>query len=196
MKIELGELKQMVLAKLNLELPKHLHYHSIKHVEDVYDAAMTLAHAEGVCDADRELLATAVLLHDSGFIHQSKNHETKGCEIARNYLPEYGYTHHQIEQICAMIMATQIPQTPHSLLEKIICDADLDYLGRDDFWDISNSLHQEMIEEGSDITMVEWYYLQVRFMEEHHYFTQTAVSLRHQGKTNHIEAIKLLLTND
>ena len=35
------------------------------------------------------------------------------------YLPEYGYSTGQIDRICGMIMATQIPQTPHNKLEEI-----------------------------------------------------------------------------
>ena len=35
--------------------------------------------------------------------------------------------------------ATKIPQTPLTKLEEIICDADLDYLGREDFFEISRS---------------------------------------------------------
>lgn len=52
---------------------------------------------------------------------------------ARQYLPHFGYTGDEIEQVCDIIMATQMPQNPHNHLGQIICDADLDYLGRNDF---------------------------------------------------------------
>ena len=41
-------------------------------------------------------------------------------------------------------MATKFPQDPHNLLEEIICDADLDFLGRTDFYPIGNSLFEEL----------------------------------------------------
>jgi uncharacterized protein len=190
MKIELSELKQIVFDKLSKELPKHLYYHSLEHVKDVYDAAMYIADKEGVDIRDRELLATAVLFHDSGFIFQSKNHEEKGCEIAREMLPGFGYNPTEIEEICGMIMATQIPQTPHTKLEEIICDADLDYLGRADFWDIGNSLHKEIIATGTDMSVMQWNELQVRFLEAHHYFTLTSINSRRLQKQSHLQTIK------
>ena len=112
---------------------------------------------------DLTLLLTAVLFHDSGFLKQQKEHERVGCDIAREYLPEYDYSPEQVEMICGMIMATKIPQTPHNKLEQIICDADLDYLGRDDFFTIGNKLYDELCMYGIISTELEWNKLQVRF---------------------------------
>jgi uncharacterized protein len=193
MKIELSELKQIVFDKLNKELPKHLYYHSLGHVVDVYEAAMRIADSEGINPQEKNLLATAVLFHDSGFIYQSKNHEEKGIEIAKEMLPTYGYSPDEIEQICGMIMATKIPQAPHNKLEEIICDADLDYLGRDDFWEIGNSLHKEILASGMDMSVKEWNELQSRFLTAHHYFTPTAINERKQKKQKHLDTIKTLI---
>jgi uncharacterized protein len=193
MKIELSELKQIVFDKLNKELPKHLYYHSPGHVADVYEAALHIAECEGINGNDRVLLATAVLFHDSGFIHQSKNHEDKGVEIARGMLPAFGYSIQEIDQICGMIMATKIPQTPHSKLEEIICDADLDYLGRDDFWEIGNSLHKEILAGGAEMSVKEWNQLQFRFLTAHQYFTQTAIAERKAKKQLHLNTIQTLI---
>ena len=125
--------KSYINTYLRKELPRHLTYHSIAHVRDVYKAAERLAKAESVKGEDLTLLLTAVPFHDAGFIFQSKDHEKIGCDIIREHLPAFKYTPEQIERICGMIMATRIPQTPNNLLEEIIADADLDYLGRDDF---------------------------------------------------------------
>jgi uncharacterized protein len=193
MKIELSELKQIVFDKLNKELPKHLYYHSLGHVVDVYDAAMRIAESEGIDPVNKNLLAAAVLFHDSGFIYQSKNHEERGIEIAREMLPTFGYTQEEIEKICGMIMATKIPQNPHNKLEEIICDADLDYLGRDDFWEIGNSLHKEILAGGVEMSVTEWNELQSRFLGAHHYFTATAIAERKAKKQKHLDTIKTLI---
>jgi uncharacterized protein len=193
MKIELSELKQIVFDKLNKELPKHLYYHSLGHVVDVYDSAMRIAERENVDPNEQNLLLTAALLHDSGFIYQSKNHEDKGAEIAREMLPQYGYSADEIEQICGMILATKIPQSPQTKLEEIICDADLDYLGRDDFWKIGDSLHQEILAGGAEMSVKEWNELQFRFLSAHHYFTETAIAERKSKKQQHLDTIKSLI---
>lgn len=182
--------KTYINARLRKELPRHLTYHSVAHVRDVYKAAERLAKAEGVKGEELTLLLTAVLFHDSGFIFQSKDHEKVGGDIVRAELPRFGYTDEQIERICGMIMATRIPQTPNNLLEQIIADADLDYLGRDDFWTIGNTLFEELQMYGIIQTEDEWNALQIRFLDQHHYFTPTAVRTRQPKKDEYTTILK------
>jgi hypothetical protein len=89
-----------------------------------------------------------------------------------------------------MIMATRIPQTPHNLLEEIIADADLDYLGRDDFWTIGNKLFTELQMYSIIQTEDEWNRLQIKFLEQHHYFTRTAIETRKQKKDEYMAILK------
>lgn len=188
--MEFEKVKKFILAKLRKELPRSLTYHSLGHIKDVYKAAQKLAKLEGVSGEELTLLLTAVLFHDSGFLIQQKEHERVGCDIARKYLPEYGYNDKQIEVICGMIMATRIPQTPHNKLEQIICDADLDYLGRDDFFTIGNTLYDELCMYGLIQTENDWNKLQVRFLEGHHYFTDSAIRLRKEKKDSHLAYVR------
>jgi predicted metal-dependent HD superfamily phosphohydrolase len=185
--------KKFIISKLKKELAKHLSYHSVNHINDVYSAAENLAKHEGITGEDLTLLLTAVLFHDSGFLIQQKGHESISCEIAKLYLPDFGYTHDQVERICGMIMATCIPQTPHNLLEEIICDADLDYLGRDDFFTIGNNLYAELQVYGMINNEDEWNNMQVGFLKKHHYFTATAIKLRKAKKDQHLKQVRLML---
>lgn len=188
-KMNYQKLEPYILNKLQHELPKHLHYHSIHHVLDVLHAAVQIAANENISASELVLLKTAVLFHDSGFIVKPENHEETGCEIAKKTLPDFDYTKEAIEKICGMIMATKIPQTPLNHLEQIICDADLDYLGRDDYWKISENLFLE-INETKTITASEWNNIQIRFFEAHHYFTKTAIALRKEKKEFFLNALK------
>jgi predicted metal-dependent HD superfamily phosphohydrolase len=188
--MEFEKVKKFIVAKLKKELTKNLTYHSLGHIKDVYSAAENLAEIENVKGEDLTLLLTAVLFHDSGFLISQKEHERLSCEIAQKHLPDYGYTPAQITRICGMIMATQIPQTPHNELEKIICDADLDYLGRDDFFTIGNKLFDELCMYGIIDSENEWNKLQVRFLEKHHYFTNAAKMLRKAKKAENLLIVK------
>ena len=179
-----------ILHKLQNELPKHLTYHNIDHTQDVFDAARNIAIAEGVSSTDQKLLFTAALFHDSGFLKLRREHEAESCDIARKYLPDYKYTPEQIELICNMIKATRIPQSPDTLLEKILCDADLDYLGRDDFFALSDRLYKELCFEGLIKDKDDWNMEQVEFMTAHAYHTQTAVKQRQQKKEQYINLVK------
>lgn len=179
-----------ILEKLQKELPLNLYYHSFKHVMDVLEAAKLYGRLEKISKNENILLQTAVLFHDSGFIIQSKDHEDIGCEIARANLPNFDYTEEEIAIICGMIMATKIPQKPSNKLEQIICDADLDYLGRDDFWEIGYNLYKELEIYGILTDEREWNKLQLRFLTSHNYFTKSAKKNRQPKKDTHTQKIK------
>jgi len=184
------EVEQLILHKLQHELPHHLSYHSVAHIKDVIQAATYIAAEEGVRGDDLLLLRTAALFHDTGFLHGAKDHEQTSCDIAKDILPGYGYDPSQIDRICGMIMATRIPQMPQNLLEEILADADLDYLGRDDFFTIGDRLYEELSVFGMVSNEWDWNVLQVKFLEAHHYFTDTAIRLRKQKKEENLQKIK------
>ena len=116
--------------------------------------------------------------------------------MAREFLPKYGYSEEQIEKICDIIMATKMPPEPKDLLQSIICDSDLDYLGRSDMIPVSNTLYKELKEQDKIGTFNEWNKLQVKFITIHQYFTETARNLREVNKQKQIERIKKLITEE
>jgi hypothetical protein len=181
---------KFILNKLAKELPGHLSYHSVEHIKDVYDSALQIGTQEKISDYDMKLVLTAAWYHDSGFLKAVNDHEEESCRIARDTLPGFGYTSKEIDCICNMIMATKIPQVPKNHLEEILADADLDYLGRDDFFTIGNKLFSELSVFGFLNNEEEWNRLQVRFLENHHYFTQTAINKRQSKKEEHLQEIK------
>jgi uncharacterized protein len=194
--MEFKKVKPFILNKLKKELPKNLTYHGVEHTKDVFKSAKLLARMEKVKGDDLTLLLTAVLFHDSGFLWQPYEHELVSCEIARKYLPEYDYSQEEIERICGMIMATKIPQDPHNKLEEILCDADLDYLGRDDFFKIGNGLYEELCMYGILNNENAWNKLQARFLDRHKYFTASAKKLRKEKKEEYIAMVKGKVKND
>ena len=127
------------------------------------------------------LLKTAAWLHDIGYIWDEKAHEVRGCQFAKEFLPAWGFALDEIDAICEMIMATRIPQTPTNLMQEILCDADLDYLGRDDYFMISDRLLME-ISRTNDLNSNDWKKLQLDFFNKHQYFTASANSNRLKGK--------------
>ncbi|MFE3869750.1 HD domain-containing protein [Flavobacterium sp. ZS1P70] len=181
---------KVILDKLIKESPAHLYYHTIHHTLDVYQCAKEIAKGEGINAGDLKLLLIAAIYHDAGYLEQNYNHEQHSCEIARKYLPQFQYNKEDINTICSIIMATKIPQNPQSHLEKIICDADLNYLGRDDFFSISEKLYTEMIAIGNISNREEWDRIQEEFLQKHHYFTATAIKLRKYQKEQNLEIVQ------
>ena len=179
--------------KLEAEMPSRLSYHSLNHILDVLSAAINLAELEKLSSTETELLKVAVLFHDAGFIKTVRGHEEIGCTMAKEILPSFGFSIPEIEIISGMIMATKYPPSPKTLSEKIICDADLDYLGRDDFFEIGNKLFNELRSQGSLSSENEWNSLQVNFLTTHRYFTEASKQLREEKKKIHLREVKKLV---
>ncbi|MHA3789040.1 HD domain-containing protein [Flavobacterium hauense] len=193
--IDIEKVKEFILEKQKREFPEGLYYHNVSHVLDVYETVIKHIEVAKIENSDALLLKTAALFHDSGFIVKSQGHEEVSCDFARQYLPEFGYSQGQIHSVCGMIMATKIPQTPCNHLEEIIADADLDYLGRDDFFEISNKLFRELKTAGIVDAEEQWNAIQVDFFAAHHYFTKEAKDWRQAKKEEHLKIIKSKLTN-
>lgn len=178
------------LRRLETELAQDLTFHAARHTrDDVVPAAERLARMAGVAGEDLLLLLTAAWFHDVGFVVQRDEHEAAGVRISRAELPGFGYSPHQIDIIGNIIMATRLPQSPGTLLEEIMADADLDSLGRADFFEVSVRLREEMENYGTVMDDAVWYRWEINFLEGHRYFTTTARSLRDEGKRHNIEQL-------
>ena len=187
--------KAFVFDKLQRELSPSLTYHGLHHTVDVLQATEELCYFEQIPPYEQILLKTAALYHDLGFTISNLAHETHGCDLARQSLPSYGYLPGEIERICGMIMATKIPQSPGNQLEAILCDADLDYLGRDDFFQIGRTLFEELIHYKVLNDEESWNKLQVKFLEGHHFFTPTSIKRRAPKKAAYLTQLKAIVAN-
>lgn len=186
--------RKLIKDKLKSELAPDLFYHGLHHTLDVCDAAELLSLKENIGNEKAELVKVAALFHDTGFLKQYKLNEEIGCGYAREFLPQFNYSTSEIDTICGMIMATRVPQTPKNLLEEIMVDADLDYLGRADFYPIGKTLFQELNANGMPLDAKQWNQMQVKFLSNHKYFTNTAKELRDSGKQKQLEKLKWMLS--
>ncbi len=182
-------LKKMVLDKLQ-SLDPRLTYHSINHTIDVLKQVERIAIEEGITDEkDIYLLKIAALYHDTGFLFTYSHHEEKSCEIFLEDAKLFELTEEEINKVIELIMVTKIPQTPKNVLQQIICDADLDYLGRDDFFTIGDTLRKEFIEFGIVPDNEAWEQLQLKFLNQHHYHTQASIRQREPYKRLHLQKL-------
>ena len=182
-----------VLDRLERELSPRLVYHSISHTRDhVVPATQRLAKMEGLDGHAYQLLQTAAYFHDIGFTEQYIDHEQAGARIAAEILPGFKYSARDIQAIQKMILATKLPQSPGSLPERILADADLDVLGRQDFLKRNQDLRTEMEAYDNYFGDAEWYGNQLRFLQAHHYWTETARRLRNATKASNIDLLKKL----
>lgn len=188
--------REYVRARLRDELPADLTYHNYRHtLEDVVPAVERLGRMAALDDHSRLMLTTAALFHDTGFLQTYRDHETASIAIARAELPRFGYDPDQIEQVASIIGATRMPQRPSGRLQELMCDADLDLLGRDDFW----RLNQELLLETRCYSPTppgdeEWFCAQIKFLAEHRFFSPEARKLRDDGKVQNRLRLRDALT--
>lgn len=189
------DFKDRMFSMYEQKLPKKYYYHNLNHMKDVVEQVENIGRAEGINDEDMHILKTAALLHDAGFMQTYKDHEHAGMELARQMLPNEGYSQEQIDRICRLIECTILTEEPQNLLERIIRDADLDYLGRDDYFPISQELYKELLEmnliKENDF---EWCHGQITFLQEHTYYTDYSRKVRNPVKVKHIQCLQEQIT--
>jgi len=176
-------------------LPEGILYHDLSHTFNVEKAAVRFAKLEGIEEESILLLQTAVLYHDAGFILQYNDNEYFAEQLARKTLPKYGYSEEQIEVISNIIASTAANNFPKTLLEKIMCDADHDYLGRADYYTVVAKLRTELENFGEIMNDATWINFQLDYLEKkHRFFTETAKNIRLHGKKARIEELKKQLS--
>jgi uncharacterized protein len=181
-----GSVMQRLRSDLNV---KYL-YHDSRHTEDVIRQVQEISYREGVSADDIALLKLAALYHDLGFLVQRADHESAGVELFMKESEDSDIPEDVKEHISRLIMVTKIPQQPKSLLESIICDADLDYLGREDFPAIAEFLYLELKACGEMSDRSRWNELQLTFLSAHRYHTESSLKLRSNGLENNIQFVR------
>ncbi len=182
--------QEALLQLLQSGLPAYLTYHNAAHTIGVIKATHYLCQREGVPETNKWLLMTAALFHDAGFLRTYDEHEKASCDVAAEMLPAFGYSTEDIEAVCRLIMVTRLPQRPTTHDEKILCDADLYYLGTVEFSVIADQLYKEWKAAGHVQSEEEWKEKQLRFLEHHQYFTATARAEIEPKKRAHIRHLQ------
>jgi uncharacterized protein len=184
------ELYADILKCLKEKLSPQLVYHHWKHTEHVVEMAEYIARQEHCTDHEILLIKTAALFHDAGFVNPIvDSHEEEGIRFAKKKLPDLGYTKNEIELITGMILATKIPQQPKTKLEGILADADLEYLGTENFVYIGNKLFQELKHENPTLSVEQWNDIQIKFLQSHVYHTHYCLQHRAETKEKNLQML-------
>ncbi len=189
--VDFEHMRKDIINNLKSLLPEEVVYHDISHTLNVEKALVRFANLEGIDEQSMLLLQTAALYHDAGFILKQENNEEFAVKMAAEKLPRFGYSIEQIETINTIILSTGSAKKPKTILEKLMCDADHDYLGRPDYYNVSTKLRKELANYGRIFTEKEWVQYQLDYLVgTHRFFTDTAKNIRLQGKKARISELK------
>jgi len=148
-------------------------YHNLQHTNGVVSAATQIANHYQLNDSDFFIVLSACWFHDTGYFEDPKNHEHKGADLAAEFLKSHGVDTDMIDKVRGCILATQMPQSASTLLEQIICDADLFHLGTDEFFEKDKLMRKEVNAcYDMDLSKQEWHQKTIKFLGDHQYYTE------------------------
>jgi len=182
------EVCHKILEELSQKLPEHLTYHNLDHIIDVANGCNYYIDYYMISDRVADLIRIAAVAHDYGYVFTPVEHEERGIKEIRPMLGKYSEP--EIALINGMIRATKVPQKPQNLYEEILADADLDYLGRDDYGPISDGLYKEFLHFGVVKNEIDWLQLQIRFLENHTFHTDWAKKNRTKAKLERLQRLR------
>lgn len=183
----LRETALFVEEYMKARLPEQFVFHNYNRTAKVARICDTLSIQSDLKKSEKVLLHLAALFIDIGYCHDSRNSATAGAQIARNYFSEKGLDETAVRVITESIEAIGYPQQPVSLVAQYLCDADMFYLGSNNF-----SLNSELLrEETSRVARItftdrDWIKEQLQVLEDHTYFTREARKLFKKRRRNNI----------
>jgi len=177
--------------------PSFFRYHNFYHTKEVVDIVEDLAENSVISEGDRELLLIAAWFHDIGYPETIPYHEEKSAEKAEEFLSEKNYPPDKIAAVKKLILSTKVPQSPENILEQIMCDADIAYIGKKDFMGRINQLREEwgntLQKEFSD---ADWYNTNIHFLESNSFHTEYAKTRFGQTRKENLAELRKLLEKE
>ena len=171
----ISKTRQFATEILKKELPKVCTYHNYNHTQSVVNVFIEIGNASNLSDDEMEAGIIAAWCHDIGYSISGKDHEQNSVKLAGEFLDKEGASDKFIEAVSKIIMATEMPQMPGSLVEKVMCDADLHHLGTEDYGKLSEALRLETeMVAGQKLLVNYWERNSFFFFNEHSYFTPYA----------------------
>lgn len=176
------------------QLPGWALYHNLAHTSEVVAASWEIGEGTGLSHHDMEILLVAAWFHDTGYTELAKGHEERSAAIVSAFLEENKYPRRSIARIARCILATRVPQRPKSMLERILCDADLKSLGMRSFLSQNDRLKAEIERrEGVVLDDVMWLRRSCRFLRKHRFHTRYARTRFEKGRFANIARLRKLL---
>lgn len=165
-------------------------FHDFQHTKEVVEATAQIAAGYELSEKILELLALAAWFHDIGYIEGAEGHEERSSRYARAFLETHHFSEEDIVMVVDCILSTKIDARPDTLLEKILCDADLSHLGGKMYWEHCTRLRQELfLTQNIVMSENEWVNFELDFITGHQYYTEVAHELFDKRKQKHIRQL-------
>jgi predicted metal-dependent HD superfamily phosphohydrolase len=193
----LDKASQYVSDLFSEKLPRDMYYHSPAHTQEVAGNAIEIGKNSGLSDEEIEIVVLAAWFHDTGFTITYYGHEEASISIAEEFLKENNYPEDKIKKVSDAISVTKITSVPNTLVEHVLRDSDLHYLGTKDFFNKYELLRKEWGKVLNKVyTEIEWLELNIDFFFNHKFYTDYAKGkLSEQKEANLLKLKEILRLN-
>lgn len=185
---------EFVTKLLNENLPSEFTYHNHIHAREVFEAVTELGKNSSLPNEELEIIQVAAWFHDTGFIRSYLDHEYKSIEIVKEYLENIHYPEEKIDKITDIIIMTEMGNIPASLSEKIMRDADILHIGKEEFYSKSLTLKSEWESiDRKKFTELEWLQSSLDFINSTLFYTDYAKSKYERGRQKNISRLNEMI---
>lgn len=141
------------------------------------------------------MVMVAAWFCDLGYYTDTLEHQQAGAELARSFLQEEEAEEVDIKAVTDCLLATKPPQNPTTLLEQIVCDAQLYYLVSDKYTEKAKLLRKETQRlHQTQVDKTEWTKQQVQWLASHQFHTEYFREHQSKRKQLNIELLNKKLT--
>jgi predicted metal-dependent HD superfamily phosphohydrolase len=168
-------------------LPEHYLFHSYDRTTDVVETCEEIGREVGLKRVNLEIVLLAAWFHDTGYTVADRGHEEHSAAIAAEFLKDRDVELEAIDAVVGCIRATGEGSTPRTILEEVVCDAALAFVGRKKFQGSLRRLRMEReLLAGGPLGDREWTQWCVDFLKRVAYHTPSGRSQFGSRKAQHL----------
>ena len=171
-------------------------YHNLNHTRKVVSHVEEMANHYQLRESDRFVVVAAGWFHDIGYLNGAPSgHEQRGSELLSEFLKSYHIPQQILTASQSCILATVLPQKPTTLLEEIVCDADLYHFGTEELF-FQDQLMQKEVEFriGQCIEERVWLKGIIHLLESHEFHTRYCQELLIESKLSNLKRLYHMLS--
>lgn len=171
-----------------------LFFHTAKHISQVVMRVEELCVYYQLSEAETFIVSAAAWFHDLGYLNGGAAlHEYESAKMAARFLNDRLENKDVLLRIQECILATALPHRPGTLLEKIICDADLYHLGTKDFFAWDALMRKETEFKAGKIDDKKWLDGSIHFLESQQFHTSYCQQNLGRQKQLNLDTLKKML---
>ncbi len=189
----INTLQREALRYLQDNLNSIYHYHNAEHTLNV--CTMIAEFSENCILPENEIAALkiAAIFHDFGYLESAFDNEGLALPFMMEFCKKYGVEEKVSHRAGELIMETAFPYHPVSAAGELLCDADIEYIGRVCFFEKAGLFRQEMSALNHIYSDQQWWKLELDFLQNNQFFSTVCREKRSAGRLANIAKVKAIL---